>query len=49
VGLVALVVEMVMRQVRAKMQMLGGRPGNVVYAAVVTFVVAERLETDASA
>jgi hypothetical protein len=49
VGLVALVVEMVMRQVTAKMQMLGGPPRNVVYAAIATFAVAERLETDASA
>jgi hypothetical protein len=49
VGLVALVVEMVMRQVTAKMRMLGGLPGDAVYAAIVTFVVAERLGTDSSA
>jgi len=49
VALVALVVGMVMRQVTAKTRMLGGLQGNVVYAAIVTLVVAESSETDASA
>jgi len=50
VGLIALVVVMVMRQVTAKMRMLGGLTRNVVYAAIVTFAVAaERLEADSSA
>jgi hypothetical protein len=43
VGLVAQVAEMAMRQVTAKMRMLGGLLQNVVYVALVTFVVAERL------
>ena len=49
-GLAAPAVVMVMRQVTAKMRMLGGPPRNVVYAAIVTLAVAaERLEADSSA